>query len=305
MSDRYFLGVDGGGTKTDFVLFKEDGTVVDSFRFGTGNPTVVGFDTVQKMLQNGIRKCLSQVQKIESCFLGIAGDEQKRLVKPLEEEFPDIIFFEGNDAVNVLEDNDIGIIMGTGSMVVLRERNGIRTIGGYGCVIGDPASGFSFGKEAIKAVLEAEDGLENATLLKGPIREKLNVPDGARLYDYYGPFCRSEAYNVARLSEVVFDCAKQGDKVANGIVETEVQSLMRQVNAALKASSATRVSVGGGVAVHNQELLFPLMKKYAIKEVELCCSDLPPVYGACLECMKESSVEICKNFRENFSISFR
>ena len=214
-------------------------------------------------------------------------------------------FFEENDAVNVLENNDIGIIMGTGSMVVLRDRTGIRTFGGYGCVIGDPASGFSFGKEAIKAVLEAEDGLGSATLLKGPIRKKINVPDGARLYDYYGPFCRSESYNVASLSAVVFDCAKQGDKVANGIVETEVRSLMRQVNAALKDSSATRVSVGGGVAVHNRETLFPLMKKYAAKELEFVCSDLPPVYGACLECLRKSGRKIGANFRENFSVSFR
>ena len=52
--DGVMIGIDGGGTKTDFVLFRGDGTVVRRLILEGSNPNVYGMEEAQKTLKQGI-----------------------------------------------------------------------------------------------------------------------------------------------------------------------------------------------------------------------------------------------------------
>ena len=50
--DDYYVAVDGGGTKTEFVLFKSDGTVVASTVLGTTNPNSCGIESSADLIED-------------------------------------------------------------------------------------------------------------------------------------------------------------------------------------------------------------------------------------------------------------
>ena len=55
---NYYIAIDGGGIKTEFVLFKEDGEAVATELYGTSNPNSCGIKTTLSILQKGIERLL-------------------------------------------------------------------------------------------------------------------------------------------------------------------------------------------------------------------------------------------------------
>ena len=48
------IAVDGGGTKTDFVLFYQNGKIIDRITLGGSSPNVYGMDNAISVLRSGI-----------------------------------------------------------------------------------------------------------------------------------------------------------------------------------------------------------------------------------------------------------
>ena len=63
----YFLGIDGGGTKTCFTLINEKGNVINRVIKGTCHPTQIGFDNLEKLLREGLEEIIksSNISKEE------------------------------------------------------------------------------------------------------------------------------------------------------------------------------------------------------------------------------------------------
>ena len=57
---RTFLGVDGGGTKTDFLLIDASGRVLASRREGSAYYPQIGVDALWAMIIEGVRATLAQ-----------------------------------------------------------------------------------------------------------------------------------------------------------------------------------------------------------------------------------------------------
>ena len=51
---KYYLGIDGGGTKTKFVLGYEDGTVIGEYTGPTSHYMQCGFDGLEKLMREGV-----------------------------------------------------------------------------------------------------------------------------------------------------------------------------------------------------------------------------------------------------------
>ena len=75
----YYLGVDGGNTKTDFALMHADGTLVDWIRVGTCSHEALsgGYTAAADALAhwlNPLRACNGiRAEQIEDAVLGLAG----------------------------------------------------------------------------------------------------------------------------------------------------------------------------------------------------------------------------------------
>ena len=127
----YYLGIDGGGTKTKFSLCDEKGVLKTSIEETTCHYLQVGFDGVTKIINQGLDNvCKANGIKREDiayAFAGMPGyGDAQRDMAPIKEAvkkaMQTIPFSIGNDGENALAGalcckDGINIVAGTGSIV--------------------------------------------------------------------------------------------------------------------------------------------------------------------------------------------
>ena len=72
-NDRVFIGVDGGGTKTEFILFGEDGTLRKRLVLEGSNPNVHGIDNSLRVFREGLGSLLEKDMHLAGLHIGCAG----------------------------------------------------------------------------------------------------------------------------------------------------------------------------------------------------------------------------------------
>ena len=130
----YMLGVDGGGTKTEFLLFCSDGTQIKRIVLGCSNPNVVGIEKCAQLLKCGIDEMLGVYPQIKAVYIGAAGfllgNNAETIKKELESYYDgrfDMIIQCKTDVLNVIACADLqktdcmAVICGTGFSIVIKE----------------------------------------------------------------------------------------------------------------------------------------------------------------------------------------
>ena len=73
-TNHYFLGIDGGGTKTVFKLVDENGIAIREIRKGAANPNDIGMENAITLLRSGISEVCQGIPYSDiTMFAGIAG----------------------------------------------------------------------------------------------------------------------------------------------------------------------------------------------------------------------------------------
>ena len=106
MSDKLYLGIDGGGTKTAFALMNSDLKIISYKEVGPSSLDTVSFETLKKVLEEGTKDI---TQTVDSIFLGLGGiysKEQEMKVCELTKELnivaPHTKIGASNDVINAL-----------------------------------------------------------------------------------------------------------------------------------------------------------------------------------------------------------
>ena len=165
----YYLGIDGGGTKTTCVV-GDDSNLLATAIAGPSNIVRVGEAQARASLQQSVRQAcasagITPAQVARTCVggAGAARPELAAIVRrALAEILPAPIEVVG-DTQTSLEaafDTGPGVIVnaGTGSFAYGRDRHGnTARAGGWGFAIGDEGSAHWIGRAAVSAVLRASD----------------------------------------------------------------------------------------------------------------------------------------------------
>ena len=89
---RLMIGIDGGGSKTEFCLFAEDGTVIRQKQLGGTNPNVYDINTVFNTLKSGIDLLIDGIFDVFAIFAGIAGcgnrENAQKVLEFLKSQYP-------------------------------------------------------------------------------------------------------------------------------------------------------------------------------------------------------------------------
>lgn len=73
---KYFLGIDGGGTKTEFLFTDLNENEINRIVLGASNPVSTGIKNTLAVLNEGIRKICEGFDFGEiSVFAGVAGSK--------------------------------------------------------------------------------------------------------------------------------------------------------------------------------------------------------------------------------------
>jgi N-acetylglucosamine kinase-like BadF-type ATPase len=165
----YYLGIDGGGTKTTSAA-GDDSRLLASATAGPSNIVRIGEVQARESLQQSVRQAcaaagITPAQVARTCVggSGAARPELAAIVRGfLAEILPTPIDVVGDMqiALEAAFDNGPGVIViaGTGSIAYGRDRQGATLrAGGWGFAIGDEGSAHWIGRAAVSAVLRAAD----------------------------------------------------------------------------------------------------------------------------------------------------
>ncbi len=281
---EYLLGIDGGGTKTEFLLTDINGNEITRLILDGSNPVNKGMENTCNILAEGISRVCKDIAKT-SVFAGVAGaksGENQMLINDFLARFGFALFDSGSDTDLALEialkgENGTAVIMGTGIVAFARSDSQRSRVGGWGYMVDKGGSGFCFGSDALNAAFEFLDGRGGSDLILRLIEKKL----GKSLENTISEIYAGGAACVASFAPVVFEAYKLGDSVALEIIERNAYEAAKIINSALKQSddSGNRVVVCGGLC-KQKEILSPLLRKYVEGKVSLSFLDESMVNGA-------------------------
>jgi N-acetylglucosamine kinase-like BadF-type ATPase len=226
-----YLGVDGGGTKTQIVLIDENKQIVGEGFAGASNPLRVGIEmAVSNILKAVNYACdVGELSRgdIVSATLGVAGVRREDLRQRVYERFTENLYIR---SVEVCTDAEIAlygaangkaalvVIAGTGSICIGQNDKGERTTaGGWGPLAGDEGGGSGIARRALQAIAKASDGRGKPTKLS---EVALDYFRAARMEDLsvaiYAP--QIDNARIAGFARCVIEAALEGDKVASRIL---------------------------------------------------------------------------------------
>jgi N-acetylglucosamine kinase-like BadF-type ATPase len=182
---RVFLGMDGGGTKTECVLLAEDGHTAGTGRAGASNPTRVGFENAAKAVEDAaavaLREAGAERSDVAALCAGLAGtgrpENRERMKALLSAAFPGALVQVMTDLELPLsalpEGPAIVLVAGTGSAAIGRDANGnVLRAGGLGRDVSDEGSAYDVGVAAIQgAVREQSRGGVDSPLGRQILRQ--------------------------------------------------------------------------------------------------------------------------------------
>jgi N-acetylglucosamine kinase-like BadF-type ATPase len=300
---KTFLGIDGGGTKTDFLLIDEKGHLLASHKGGSAYYLETGVDALQSMLATGIEATLQQAgvaaSELTFAFIGLpAHGEDSGLLPRLNSiaagVLPQSKFRCGNDMVcgwaGALGGNDgINIVAGTGSIAYGEFASRQARSGGWGELFSDEGSAYWIAREALTLFSRMSDGREPRAPLYHLMRDRFGLKEDLDLCAVvYGPPLMSRS-RLASLAPLVAEAAREGDSSARGLFEQAALHLAAIVHAVydqLHIPHETRIPVSySGGMFKLTDLVQPRFEaavNAGERRYEFLAPRLPPVAGAAL-----------------------
>ena len=169
MTKTYYIGIDGGGTKTKFDLFDSDKNSIASITMATIHPAQISFKEAVSVLNTAKEKLLANINDSDYVLkvgaglggYGINADYRKKLEDEFGAVFDEFKLYSDAYAamLGALAGED-GILMiaGTGSIALAKVGDETFRCGGFGYRYGDEGSAYSIGKALISRALKEADG---------------------------------------------------------------------------------------------------------------------------------------------------
>jgi len=230
----YYLGIDGGGTKTRCVLADET-MVLATAMSGGSNVVRLGETQAREALHTAVRQVCATANispaQISAICIGAAGADRPEIAAQIRtilvELISEIAPEPAHPKIEVVGDMTIAleaafgagpgviVIAGTGSIAYGRDANGhTARAGGWGFAISDEGSGHWIGRRAISAILSAHDqGRETAVTAMILQAWKLNTLD-----ELVRQANSTPPPDFPRLFPIVLRAADEGDSIARGLL---------------------------------------------------------------------------------------
>lgn len=262
----FFLGIDGGGSKTECVLADEAGAVLAR---ATGTGTNLR-RTSPSELRAVLSDCLAELcgatslpklapEVVCAGFAGAGHPEPRQRARDVLAELlhPRWLYVVGDMEVALEAAVGAGpgvvLVAGTGSIAYGRHGSGQQArAGGAGPEAGDEGSAVDIGRRAVEAVERAQNGQGPATEMTSSVTEFLRATT-------------REPGELASLLPRVVEAARAGDEVARAILEEAAAALAGLAVAVFRElnllETDVRVATSGGVFSASPEILASVREK--------------------------------------------
>ena len=256
-SPKRILGIEGGGTKTEWVLLTGEADGHKTLSQGVLPASNLRLITDEALAQ--LFSVLPQDATHVGVFLaGCATEEDRARLRGLAERAWQLAAVSvGSDRDSGLatafgEEDGIAVIAGTGAAVHGRKGGRVEKAGGWGQLLGDRGGGYDLAMQGLRLVLTHYDLNQRITPLAEEILRTLALN---RLQDLVGWAMQADKMSVARLAPAIFHAAKHGEPEMLATVQAGASVLAeftRAVAQRLQFPGAP-VKLIGGLFTHHQE----------------------------------------------------
>ena len=280
LSDGCYLGVDGGGTKTAFVLVDRAGRELARHEGGSSYHVDIGVEKLHVLLHDGVHSVLRQAgasaDDVLYAFFGLPAHGEDSQIQPVLDVIPEALLGHrryacGNDMIcgwagSLAGEDGINIVAGTGS-IGYGERQGLSARGGgWGELFSDEGSAYWIAIQGLNAFSRMSDG----RLSRGPLHDLL-VHEFALTNDLdlcAHIYCRSapQRDRIAAISRLVARAAVQGDEAARRICVDAGEALAQIVDTIrqrleYRPGEPVNLSYSGGVFQSGELILDPFRRR--------------------------------------------
>lgn len=303
MNNKYYVGIDGGGTYTKAVVVSSDGELLFREEGETINFNAVGFDAARENLECLFDKITENfsIDGIARVFIGCSALDSKaeeNITKKLIGKYSALCVDMDSDLYVALYGHSFGkkgamIISGTGSMgIAVSDEGSIHTCGGWGYAIGDEGSAYHIAVEGLRAATRMADGRAEKTALYYAMMKYYGITDPYALAEkIYQPMLSRN--KVASFAKVVSECADNGDPTAKEILINAAKELALLASALMHSSGVSdRLAIYGGVLQHNK-LIRHTLTDILIKEfpkIKVSAPKALPEFGAVAAAMNADGI---------------
>lgn len=233
----YYLGIDGGGTKTESCIVDQSGVCLGVGRSAGSNPHNLPLGQVLANINDSVQLALNQSNlpkdtQFESACLGLAGldspAEISRIQNSIKLNSKKIrVCNDGAVAFAASSPDPSGIVViaSTGSNVygLLPDGNSV-SAGNHGYLFGDQGSGFFIGQAILHQITKEYDGRILPSDLTNIV---LRLFDLSSFSDLVGTIYShpSPISAVARLAEIISDPALRTNTFINHLCQTAIAEL--------------------------------------------------------------------------------
>lgn len=241
---KYYLGIDGGGTKTKLILIDEDKRVVFENTSGPSSIDTVPLYVTYQNIYEGF-KIFSDKNDItiSAIFAGLGGivfEEDKEKVKDVLKQLPcvtnDTIILVENDMYNALYsgllfDEGMCLICGTGMVAFGLDKKGNRhKAGGWGFKEGELGSGYHLGMEAIRHMIRCFDGRLPKDDFAKEVALNINLKVSSDIIPIMDDLHNNRT-KVASLAPIVTKYANASNEAALHIINVATTELVLSIRA--------------------------------------------------------------------------
>lgn len=305
---HYFLGVDGGASKTAALVTDESGDARGRGLAGGSNHLRVGIEEATRNIERAVNIALVEaglaMREIAYAYCGIAGADhpvhRQKVIDSLKIFFPNGNFTVDTDARVALTgavgfDAGIVIIAGTGSVAFGRNNGGAEArAGGWGPTLGDEGSGYAIARAGLSAIVRAHDGRGEKTLMTSLLCDEYGMcdPDELPRFVYAAT---THADDIARYGKLVIEAGGAGDPVAKAILDDSGRELGDCVLAVARrlrmTAEAFPVAYVGGAFHAGPLLLDPMAARIAAEapKATIIKPEHTPVEGAAMLAVRSAA----------------
>lgn len=312
MNMNYLIAIDGGGSKTESVLFTGTGEVLQRDLAQGVNALDVGIENAKQRVAGAIKRLSAQLPEggsLDSVYGGLAAcvdyypGVMYAFLRPQIKNAALRLEGDGGSLIAAMQGHSDGasLIAGTGSSLYIRSNDVLQRYGGWGPTIDTEGSGYKLGLHAFYAAFRSLDGRGPKTLLYDLIAEQMGAKPENRLPEIYE---KGRPY-ISMFAQCVFTARKLGDEVAYEIFDHGVKCLAELVEIGDRILQKDFfVYTGGGLFTFFPEYREALQAAIPPRAT-LVSIDTEPIYGAAVEALWSLGIDADGAFKERFMKSYR
>lgn len=316
---KYYLSVDGGGTKTAFLLTDRNGAFKAKYITSGCTYSVMGKEKIFNLLKEGIKELLHKAEinqeQVMYAVWGIPCYGEYEIFDYYIKEKISLLLSCPNYFCNDVEigmagslclNPGIHIVAGTGAIVMGKDFTG-RTAraNGWHEEFSDEGSAGWLGRETLSLFMKQADFRETKGPLYELVRQKFELQKDIDIVSYYQKHIRNAREKLAAIQMILLQAAKEGDESAVLLYQRAAKELADTVIGVCRqldfSDEKIMVSYSGGVFKSGEFLITPLKKYLQNQNQTLLEPKFSPLSGGILLAEAKSQQNNLETVVENLT----